>query len=77
MRASTLMAGFTTVRNVGAEDFADVALRDAINDADVIGPRMQVSGPIISITGGHGDMRSASPSSFIIRRTAWRTECRQ
>jgi imidazolonepropionase-like amidohydrolase len=51
----TLMAGFTTVRNLGAEGFSDVALRDAINDGDVIGPRMQVSGPMISITGGHGD----------------------
>src|SRR5580700_8608450 len=51
----TLLAGFTTVHNVGAEGFADVALRDAIIDGDVIGPRMQVSGPIISITGGHGD----------------------
>lgn len=51
----TLMAGFTTVRNLGADGFADVALRDAIEDGDVIGPRMQVSGPIISITGGHGD----------------------
>ena len=51
----TLLAGFTTVRNVGAEGYADVALRDAIEDGDVIGPRMQVSGPIISITGGHGD----------------------
>jgi imidazolonepropionase-like amidohydrolase len=36
----TLMAGFTTVRNVGAEGYSDVALRDAINDGDVIGPRM-------------------------------------
>ena len=52
----TLLAGFTTVRNVGAEGYADIALRDAIDDGDVIGPRMQVSGPIISITGGHGDM---------------------
>jgi imidazolonepropionase-like amidohydrolase len=51
----TLMAGFTTVRNVGAEGYADVALRDAINDGDVIGPRMQVSGPPLGITGGHCD----------------------
>lgn len=61
----TLMAGFTTVRNLGAEGFADVALRDAIDDGDVIGPRMQVSGPIISITGGHGD-DSLFPFSFHI-----------
>jgi imidazolonepropionase-like amidohydrolase len=51
----TLMAGFTTVRNVGAPGYGDVALRDAINDGDVIGPRMQVSGPPLGITGGHCD----------------------
>jgi len=51
----TLLAGFTTVRNVGAEGYADVALRDAINEGDVIGPRMQVSGPPLGITGGHCD----------------------
>jgi imidazolonepropionase-like amidohydrolase len=52
---TTLLAGFTTVRNVGASDFADVALRDAINAGDVPGPRMLVSGPPLSITGGHCD----------------------
>lgn len=51
----TLLAGFTTVRNVGAQDFSDVALRDAINAGDVPGPRMLVSGPPLSITGGHCD----------------------
>jgi len=51
----TLFAGFTTVRNVGARDFTDVALRDAINAGDVPGPRMLVSGPPLSITGGHCD----------------------
>ncbi|HVM93370.1 MAG TPA: amidohydrolase family protein [Terriglobales bacterium] len=51
----TLEAGFTTVRNVGATDFTDVALRDAINAGDVPGPRMIVSGPALSITGGHCD----------------------
>jgi imidazolonepropionase-like amidohydrolase len=51
----TLDAGFTTVRNVGAEGFSDVALRDAINEGDVPGPRMLVSGPLIGITGGHCD----------------------
>jgi imidazolonepropionase-like amidohydrolase len=52
---ATLRAGFTTVRNVGAGNFTDVALRDAINDGDVEGPRMRVSGPPLSITGGHCD----------------------
>jgi len=51
----TLMAGFTTVRNVGAEGYADIALRDAINAGDVVGPRMQASGPPLGITGGHCD----------------------
>lgn len=51
----TLLAGFTTIRNVGARDFTDVALRDAVNAGDVPGPRMLVSGPALSITGGHCD----------------------
>jgi len=51
----TLQAGFTTVRNVGASGYTDVALRDAINAGDVPGPRMLVSGPPLSITGGHCD----------------------
>jgi len=49
----TLEAGFTTVRNLGADGYADVALRDAINAGDVPGPRLVVSGPGIGITGGH------------------------
>jgi len=51
----TLEAGITTVRNVGASGFTDVALRDAINAGDVPGPRMLVSGPPLGITGGHCD----------------------
>lgn len=51
----TLDAGFTTVRNVGADGYTDVALRDAINAGDVPGPRMLVSGPPLGITGGHCD----------------------
>jgi imidazolonepropionase-like amidohydrolase len=57
----TLLAGFTTVRNVGAEGYSDVALRDAINAGDVIGPRMQVSGPPLGITGGHCDSSLLAP----------------
>ena len=52
----TLEAGFTTVRNVGASGYADVALRDAIDAGDIPGPRMIVSGPALSITGGHCDI---------------------
>ena len=51
----TLEAGITTVRNVAANGYSDVALRDAINAGDVPGPRMLVSGPPLSITGGHCD----------------------
>ncbi len=57
----TLEAGFTTVRNVGADGFSDVALRDAIRAGDVPGPRMLVSGPALSITGGHGDENFLAP----------------
>jgi len=57
----TLLAGFTSVRNVGAEGYADVALRDAINAGDVIGPRMQASGPPVGITGGHCDSSLMAP----------------
>jgi len=59
----TLLAGFTTVRNVGAEGYADIALRDAINAGDVMGPRMQASGPPLGITGGHCD-NSLLPPEF-------------
>jgi len=52
---TTLMAGFTTVRNVGAGGYTDVDLRDAINSGQVPGPHMLVSGPALSITGGHCD----------------------
>jgi imidazolonepropionase-like amidohydrolase len=51
----TLEAGFTSVRNVGASAFTDVALRDAINAGEIPGPHMLVSGPALSITGGHCD----------------------
>jgi imidazolonepropionase-like amidohydrolase len=51
----TLLAGFTTVRNLGARGFSDIALRDAINAGDVPGPRIDASGPALSITGGHCD----------------------
>lgn len=59
----TLMAGFTTIRNVGAGDYADVALRNAINEGEIPGPRMAVSGPGLGITGGHCD-RNTLNSSF-------------
>jgi imidazolonepropionase-like amidohydrolase len=52
---NTLLAGFTTVRNVGAGGYTDIDLRDAINSGQVPGPHMLVSGPALGITGGHCD----------------------
>jgi imidazolonepropionase-like amidohydrolase len=57
----TLEAGFTTVRNVGANGYSDIALRDAINAGDVPGPRMLASGPALGITGGHADNNYLAP----------------
>ncbi|MFK8016520.1 MAG: amidohydrolase family protein [Gammaproteobacteria bacterium] len=59
---TTLLAGFTTIRNVGAGGYADIALRNAINDGDVPGPRMAVSGPALGITGGHCDRNQLNHS---------------
>ncbi|MEW5717328.1 MAG: amidohydrolase family protein [Chloroflexota bacterium] len=49
----TLQRGVTTVRDLGAKHLLDIALRDAINAGLVPGPRLFVSGPVITITGGH------------------------
>ncbi len=57
----TLLAGFTTVRNVGASGYSDVALRDGINAGEVDGPRLFVSGPALGITGGHCDNDLLAP----------------
>lgn len=60
----TLLAGFTTVRNVGAREWADVALRDAVRAGLVPGPRLFVSGSGIGITGGHCDTNGFRPDLF-------------
>jgi imidazolonepropionase-like amidohydrolase len=57
----TLEAGFTTVRNVGAGEFVDVALKRAIDAGTVPGPRMIVSTNSFSIIGGHGDANGFRP----------------
>lgn len=54
----TLESGFTTVRDVGGYAYSDVAVRDAINNKWIPGPRMYVSGPGITMTGGHGDFNN-------------------
>jgi imidazolonepropionase-like amidohydrolase len=52
--ARTLRAGVTTVRDMGGCEHVDIALRNAINEGLIIGPRMKVSGKVICMTGGHG-----------------------
>jgi imidazolonepropionase-like amidohydrolase len=62
----TLLAGFTTVRNVGASGYSDIALRDAINDGDIPGPRILASGPALGITGGHCDENLLAPEFHFV-----------
>ncbi len=58
---STLMAGFTTVRDVGTyRALVDAALRDAINDGTVVGPRMSVAGAYVTVTSGGGELIGAA-----------------
>ena len=57
----TLMAGFTTIRNLGAGNFDDLALREAIESGDAIGPRMQAAAHSLGITGGHCDENGFRP----------------
>ena len=59
---AVLLAGFTTVRDVGSyRALVDVALRDAINRGDVVGPRMYVAGAYVTITGGAGAVTGFAP----------------
>jgi imidazolonepropionase-like amidohydrolase len=58
----TLQAGVTTARNVGAADFIDVALRNAIEQGLVDGPRLLVAGHSIGSTGGHCDASPFPPA---------------
>ncbi len=57
----TLMAGFTTIRNVGAGNFDDMALRKAVEEGRIPGPRMRNAGHGIGITGGHADENGFKP----------------
>lgn len=59
---STLLAGFTTVRDVGTyRAFVDAALRDAIDDGTVIGPRMAVAGAYVTVSSGAGEITGMAP----------------
>ena len=57
----TLEAGFTSCRDVGSDQFLNVALKNAISSNKISGPRMQTAGYYISSTGGHGDLIGFSP----------------
>ena len=62
----TLLAGFTTVRDVGTyRAFVDIALREAINDGTVLGPRMAVAGAYITVSSGGGDITGLSPDIIL------------
>jgi imidazolonepropionase-like amidohydrolase len=58
---TTLLSGFTSIRNLGAANFDDIAMRKAINEGWVIGPRMQTAAHAIGITGGHCDENGYKP----------------
>ena len=58
---NTLMAGFTSIRVVGSHNFDDMAIRAAINDGRIPGPRMENAGHAIGITGGHCDENGFRP----------------
>jgi imidazolonepropionase-like amidohydrolase len=59
---TTLMAGFTSVRDVGTfRAFVDTALRDAIEAGDVLGPRMMCAGAFVTSSGGGGDVTGLAP----------------
>jgi imidazolonepropionase-like amidohydrolase len=62
--AITLRAGFTTVRDLGSQRYSVYALRDAINNGVVAGPRIISAGLGISVTGGHGDATNALPDAW-------------
>ena len=65
----TLLAGFTTVRDVGAGGFADISLMNAIDAGMVIGPRMIPSAHAIGITGGHCDETGWAPG---VNELSWK-----
>jgi imidazolonepropionase-like amidohydrolase len=68
---ATVEAGFTTVRDVGAGDFIDVALRDAIASGSVVGPRMLVATLGIGATGGHFDPTNGFQHELFGKQPNW------
>lgn len=66
----TLLAGFTTIRTAGSGEFADVALKQAIDEGFVMGPRIQPATYATGITGGHCDENGLKPD---VNQHDWRT----
>jgi len=63
----TILAGFTTVRDVGTfRALVDVALRDAIDRGDVLGPRMRCAGAYVTCSGGGGDVTGLAPDVDVV-----------
>ncbi|WP_462168360.1 Xaa-Pro dipeptidase [Pseudoalteromonas lipolytica] len=57
----TLYAGFTSLLNLGAEGYSVIAVRDGINEGDIVGPRIWAAGPSLGVTGGHCDNNRLPP----------------
>lgn len=57
----TVMAGFTTIRNVGSNEFVDVSLMHAIDNGTIIGPWIVPAGHSLGVTGGHCDITGFKP----------------
>jgi imidazolonepropionase-like amidohydrolase len=68
-----LMAGFTAERDMGTEGAgaADTAVRDAINEGLIPGPRLRISGNAISILGGHEDAIGYNPEQHVLPNATW------
>jgi len=67
----TLKSGVTYVRDLGGTKYFDIGLRDAVNNGLIKGPRMQVAGKLITMTGGHGhEMGREADGVFETRKAA-------
>lgn len=74
---AALCAGITTIRDCGAPDGITLKLQRAITEGIVLGPRLQVCGPAITTTGGHGEFIGTTADSSDELRRVVRTLCRQ
>ena len=59
----TLLAGFTTVRNLGAKGYSVIGVRDGINAGEIAGPRIWAAGYSVGVTGGHCDDNFSPPEA--------------